>query len=153
MKYPGGVDRKTLSRRAVSLALLPVIAAASLLLLLPHPDPVAPTLPPPAPLPTPDRLTLDDGQTLEGEILADQGKYVQLRLANGEVRLVRRDRVKNLEQGPQPTGKPVSVTLRSKRVFQGELLRETPTGVELKLQNGRRVTLRKKDVLSIEDRP
>jgi hypothetical protein len=144
------VQSRKLSRWAIPLALLPVVAAGSLLILIPGGDPDVSRRPAPAPIPILDRLTLDDGQLLEGELLGQGPEYLRFRLPSGSVRLVPSARVRFLERGSQAKGEQVSVTLRNQKVIQGVLLKRSPQWIELRLTSGTQVTLRQADIASVE---
>lgn len=137
-----------ISRKSVPLALLPILAAGALVLLATDaPEPAAVS---PAPWPAPDRLTLEGGETLEGTLLTQGEAHVTLRLSNGDVRLIRRDRLRGLERGRQARGAPVRVRLRSGRVVLGELLERTDASVRLRLPSGTVLPLNTADVAAIE---
>lgn len=149
------MESRRISRKTLLLALLPLLAVAGIAgLLATDGPPASEAISPRSPGPTPDRLTLDDGEELRGEVLEASTDHVTLRLADGTVRLVSRERVQELRRGPTRAGEAVRVRLRSGRTVEGELVRRTAQGIELRLMpSGTLVSLRREDVTQVEEQP
>ena len=139
---------RRISRKSLPLALVPVLAAASLVLLLPGSSPEL--QPVPLPRTPPDRVTLEDGRQLRGEVLREGADHVVVRLPDGRQTLLERERIKRVQRGPLAAGHAVRVRLRSGRVVSGRLVAEGPASIDLLLESGTRVALRRADVASIE---
>ena len=148
-----------LSRRLVRGTgfLVPVLGAAVLLLVVPAGDepPRAPLRAsqesaPSASTTTPDVLVMTDGARLSGEILREGPEHVVFRTSTGEVRLLRPDQVASRLVGTRRTGPSVRVRLVGGRVVTGTLLADEPSHVEVRLEGGAVITLRRADVATVE---
>lgn len=146
-----------LPRRLVrwSLALPALLAVASLALLVPSDErPRRPVGGGPTrePRESPDLLVLREG-TLTGEVLREGPEHVVLRLPDGSVRLIpRADLVERRQVATPRTGPAVRVRLRSGRSVDARVLAETPEQLELRLEGGATITVRRSDIASVETR-
>jgi hypothetical protein len=145
---------RRISRKSLPAALLPIALAASVLLLVPYDDePVSPppgSIGPALPAATPDRLSLSDGRTLEGEVVSEGKEHLSIRLTDGSTVIVPRAEVASSARDEPRTGVRHRVRLRNGRTVFGQLLNRSPTSVELRLREGTLVTLSMDDVLAVE---
>lgn len=147
-----------ISRRTLPLALLPV--AGAILALVVFFWPTDPPPPPPRPTVTParksepftsgDKLVLQDGTTLQGEVLREGRTHVVMRYPDGRIRLVSKAKLKEQALGARRPGTPARLRLKNGRLLEGQLLQRTAHTVEFRLGTGTVVMFRVQDIASIE---